>query len=128
MVVVAGAGIGSVSWNCSPRTGDATPASAGAGEITVVTGTTVVVVTGVVVVVTSDVVDVDVDVDVAGVLGRGAGSGNDGSPAGGWRARVDDSDVDRLGLRRQRSMVDLADHERDDHDRDDAAHDPRTPC
>ena len=85
MVVVAGAGIGSVSWNCSPRTGDATPASAGPGEITVVTGTTVVVVTGVVVVVTSDVVDVDVDVDVDGVLGRGVGSGNDGSPAGGWR-------------------------------------------
>ena len=29
VVVVAGAGIGSVSWNCSPRTGAATPASAG---------------------------------------------------------------------------------------------------
>ena len=80
-----GAGIGSVSWICSPRTGAATPASAGPGEITVVTGTTVVVVTGDVVVVTSDVVvDVDVDVDVD-VLGRGGVSGNDGSPEGGWR-------------------------------------------
>ena len=49
----------------------------------VVLVTTVVVVTGAVVVVTSDVVDV-ASMSL-GMLGGGTGSGNDGSPAGGWR-------------------------------------------
>jgi hypothetical protein len=59
VVVVAGAGTSSVSWICSPRTGAATPASAGpaAAEST-----------STVVVVTTDVVDVVDVVDVTGVV------------------------------------------------------------
>jgi hypothetical protein len=59
VVVVAGAGKGSVSWICSPRTGAATPASAGpaaAGS------------TSAVVVVTTSVVDTVDTVDVVDVV------------------------------------------------------------
>ncbi len=85
VVVVAGAGTGSVIWICSPRTGAAIPASAGPGEArsgTVVVVGVVVAGTGNVVVETAAVVVGigNVVVDVGEVLGFG---GDDGSLGGG---------------------------------------------